>query len=86
MMNDYEVCTIWATDRRRARPRGQGARRRAGAWPGEPTRRRRPALRGVARTRRARGRVHWREELMTPHVGTLCAPAVAPLDDSVTPD
>ena len=29
--------------------------------------------------------VHWREELMTPHVGTLCAPAVAPLDDSVTP-
>ena len=27
--------------------------------------------------------VHWREELMTPHVGTLCAPAEAPLDDSV---
>ena len=24
----------------------------------------------------------WREELMTPHVGTLCAPAEAPLDDS----
>ena len=29
---------------------------------------------------------YWREELMTPHVGSLCAPAVAPLDDSVTSD
>ena len=25
---------------------------------------------------------HWREELMTPHVGSLCAPAEASTDDS----
>ena len=28
--------------------------------------------------------VRWREELMTPHVGTLCGPQAAPLDESAT--
>ena len=69
-MNDYEVCTIWATDRGGARARGEGPRRRAGP---------RPAIDAPTATPRfeawhARARtwcVRWREELMTPHVGTL---------------
>jgi hypothetical protein len=84
LMNDYEVCTIWATD--------AGAHVRVGKA--------RDVARGLATEtdtpadprfeawhERARTwAVRWREELMTPHVGSLCAPAEAPLDDSVTPD
>jgi hypothetical protein len=83
LMNDYEVCTIWATTaeahvraakardvaRGLARHSDQDADPRFEAW------------HALART----WCVHWREELMTPHVGTLCAPEVAPLDESVDP-
>jgi hypothetical protein len=82
MMNDYEVCTIWATT-------AEGHVRAAKA---------RDVARGVARAEVQEGDprfeawhehartwcVHWREELMTPHVGTPLGPAVAPVDESAT--
>jgi hypothetical protein len=83
MMNDYEVCTIWATTAeahvRAAKARDE-ARALAHASGVEPD------PRFEAWHARAREWcVHWREELMTPHVGTLCAPDVIPLDDSAVP-
>jgi hypothetical protein len=80
-MNDYEVCTIWATTPE-AHVRASKAR---------------DVARGLAERTDVDGDdrferwhdhtrewcVHWREELMTPHVGSLCAPDVAPVDDSV---
>jgi hypothetical protein len=81
MMNDYEVCTIWATTAEahvraaKARDVARGLARRTGSA-GDP---RFEEWHARART----WSVRWREELMTPHVGTLCAPAEAPLDDSV---
>ncbi len=82
MMNDYEVCTIWATTAdahvraAKARDVARGLATRSSS-DGDP---RFDEWHARARTWCLR----WREELMTPHVGTLCAPAVAPLDDSAT--
>ena len=84
LMNDYEVCTVWATDAD-AHVRAGKARDVARGLaietdtPGDP---RFEAWHERART----WAVRWREELMTPHVGSLCAPADAPLDDCVTAD
>jgi len=82
MMNDYEVCTIWATTAEahvraaKARDVARGLARDTGQA-GDP--------RFEEWHSRARAWcVRWREELMTPHVGTLCAPLDAPLDDSAT--
>jgi len=83
MMNDYEVCTVWATEAdhhvrmAKARDIARGL--------ATPT----PGVEGDGRIEawHVRGRewtTRWREELMTPAPGTLCAPAEAPLDDSVT--
>jgi hypothetical protein len=84
MMNDYEVCTIWATTAdahvraARARDLARGLARGA-EGDADP--------RFEAWHARARQWcVHWREELMTPHVGTLCAPDVIPVDDSAQRD
>jgi hypothetical protein len=82
MMNDYEVCTTWATE-----PAGHVKMGKA-----------RDVARGLAQAevagvdgddrieawhRQARQWVtRWREELMTPALGTLCGPDVAPLDES----
>jgi hypothetical protein len=81
MMNDYEVCTIWATTAEdhvrvaKARDASRGLAPQADSD-------------GDARFEQWHERarawcVHWREELMTPHVGSLCAPDVVPVDDSV---
>jgi hypothetical protein len=79
MFNDYEVCTVWATE-----PEHHVRLARA-----------RDVARGVARGTDGDGRIEawhrqarewatrWREELMTPAPGTLCGPDEAPLDDSV---
>jgi hypothetical protein len=81
MMNDYEVCTVWATDAdshvraAKARDIARGLARPSEGVDGDD---RFEAWHAHARTWCTR----WREELMTPHVGTLCAPAEAPLDDS----
>jgi hypothetical protein len=82
MMNDFEVCTIWATTAEahvraaKARDVARGLARH-GADEGDP---RFEAWHDRART----WCVHWREELMTPHIGTLCGPRAAPLDESAT--
>jgi hypothetical protein len=81
MMNDYEVCTVWATSAEahvraaKARDIARGLARPSDGIEGDD---RFEAWHARARTWCTR----WREELMTPHVGTLCAPAVAPIDDS----
>jgi hypothetical protein len=83
LMNDYEVCTIWATDAD-AHVRAGKARDVARGLASEtdtPADPRFEAWHERART----WAVRWREELMTPHVGSLCAPIEAPLDDSATP-
>jgi hypothetical protein len=83
LMNDYEVCTIWATDADahvragKARDVARGLAAETDT-PGDP---RFEAWHERART----WTVRWREELMTPHVGTLCGPKSAPLDESATP-
>ncbi len=75
------MCTIWATTAEahvraaRAHDEARGLIRDAS---GEAT-----PLRGVAPRARA-WCVRWREELMTPHVGTLCVPDTVPLDESAT--
>jgi hypothetical protein len=80
LMNDYEVCTIWATDADdhvrvgKARDVARGL----AAETDTPGDERFEAWHQRART----WAVRWREELMTPHVGSLCAPADAPVDDS----
>jgi hypothetical protein len=80
LMNDYEVCTVWATDADdhvragKARDVARGVAVETDT-PGDA---RFEAWHDRART----WAVRWREELMTPHVGTLCAPAEAPVDDS----
>jgi hypothetical protein len=83
MMNDYEVCTVWATDAEshvraaKARDIARGLARPSDGVEGDE--------RLESWHARARGWcTRWREELMTPHVGTLCAPEAAPLDDSAT--
>ena len=80
MMNDYEVCTVWATE-----PDAdvRAAKARDIAWVGRRGRRKAwKEIRGSRSGTRtpATWCTRWREELMTPHVGTLCAPDVAPLD------
>ena len=80
MMNDYEVCTIWATTAeahvRAAKARDVARGLALGdAHDADP---RFEAWHDRART----WCVRWREELMTPHVGTLLGPRVAPLDES----
>jgi hypothetical protein len=81
MMNDYEVCTVWATEAEhhvragKARDVARGVASASGV-DGDP---RFDAWHQLARTWTTR----WREELMTPAPGTLCGPAEAPLDDSV---
>jgi hypothetical protein len=80
LFNDYEVCTVWATepehhvrlakahDAARGLTSEGGGDERVEAW-------HRHARQWATR---------WREELMTPAPGTLCGPASAPLDDSVS--
>ena len=69
MMNDYEVCTVWATDpdahvrAAKARDIARGLARPSNGVDGDP---RFEAWHERARTWCTR----WREELMTPHVGT----------------
>jgi hypothetical protein len=83
MMNDYEVCTTWATDaeahvrmgKARDVARGLANAEEAGV-PGDD---RIEAWHRQARTWTTK----WREELMTPAPGTLCGPDEAPLDDSM---
>jgi hypothetical protein len=83
MMNDFEVCTTWATDpeshvrmgKARDVARGLSDVDVAGV-PGDD---RIESWHRQART----WTVHWREELMTPAPGTLCGPGEAPLDESV---
>ena len=82
LMNDYEVCTIWATDADdhvragKARDVARGLAAETDT-PGD--------ARFERWNERARSwAVRWREELMTPHLGTLCAPTQAPTDDSNT--
>jgi hypothetical protein len=83
MMNDYEVCTTWATEaeshvrmgKARDVARGLADPEQAGV-PGDD---RIESWHALARTWTTR----WREELMTPAPGTLCGPDEAPLDDSV---
>jgi hypothetical protein len=85
MMNDYEVCTTWATEpddhvrMGKARDVARGVADAAAA--GVPGDDRIEAWHRHAR----RWATRWREELMTPAPGTLCGPAEAPLDDSVAP-
>lgn len=83
-MTDVEVCTVWATEpehhvrmaKARDVARGLLDADRAGV----------PADDRIERWHgRAREWVtRWREELMTPAPGTLCAPLEVPVDDSVT--
>jgi len=79
-MTDYEVCTIWATTAeahvRAARVRDVA--RGLASHAGSEADARFEAWHDRART----WCVRWREELMTPHVGTLCGPRTAPLDES----
>jgi hypothetical protein len=80
LMSDYEVCTIWATTAdahiraARARDLARGLAQGAAA-DADP---RFEAWHARARTWCLR----WREELMTPHLGTVCAPEIAPVDES----
>jgi hypothetical protein len=83
MMNDYEVCTVWATEAEhhvrmaKARDVARGlASAEAAGVEGDPR------IEAWHRTAR-QWTTRWREELMTPAPGTLCGPATAPLDDSV---
>jgi hypothetical protein len=82
LMNDYEVCTIWATtpEAHIRAGRAHDTARGLTAGTGADGDRRLEAWHERART----WCVRWREELMTPHVGTLCAPSVAPVDESAT--
>jgi hypothetical protein len=83
MMTDVEVCTVWATEaehhvrmaKARDVARGLLGAEAAGV-DGDP---RIEAWHARARTWATR----WREELMTPAPGTLCAPEAVPLDDSM---
>jgi hypothetical protein len=86
------VCTVWATEPAdhvrlaRARDAARGLLRTGGPA---------PDLAGSGRAVEPDGRIEawhatarqwttrWREELMTPAPGTLCAPAEIPVDDSV---
>jgi hypothetical protein len=82
MMNDYEVCTVWATDAESHVRMGKARDVARGLANAEEA--------GVAGDdriedwhRRSRTwATRWREELMTPAPGTLCGPEEAPLDDS----
>ena len=84
MMNDYEVCTTWATDaeahvrmgKARDVARGLADAEQAGVAGDD----RIEDWHRQARTWATR----WREELMTPAPGTLCAPEEVPLDDSAS--
>jgi hypothetical protein len=84
MMHDYEVCTIWATTAEahvraaKARDEARGLARGSGVDPD-------PRFE-VWHARAREWCVHWREELMTPHAGTLLAPDVVPVDDSARTD
>jgi hypothetical protein len=84
MMNDYEVCTVWATDgddhvrMARARDAARGLLRGGEGEPVEAD----PRIEAWHETSRA-WVSRWREELMTPAPGTLCAPLEVPVDDSV---
>jgi hypothetical protein len=87
MMSDTEVCTVWATEPEhhvrlaRARDAARGLLRTdagSGAGPASADDRV-EAWHATARQWATR----WREELMTPAPGTLCAPAEIPVDDSV---
>ena len=83
LFNDYEVCTVWATEpehhvrlaKARDAARGVASPARPGPVAADE---RIEAWHRLARQWATR----WREELMTPAVGTLCGPAAAPLDDS----
>ena len=83
LLNDYEVCTVWATEPRhhvrlaKARDVTRGVASAADA--GVAGDERLEAWHRLSRQWATR----WREELMTPAAGTLCGPAEAPLDDSV---
>jgi len=83
LLNDYEVCTVWATEPRhhvrvaKARDVARGVASAADA--GVAGDERLEAWHRLSRQWATR----WREELMTPAAGTLCGPAEAPLDDSV---
>jgi hypothetical protein len=82
LLDDYEVCTVWATEpedhvrmgKARDVARGLASAAAAGVE-GDPR------IEGWHRLAR-QWTVHWREELMTPAVGTLCGPQQAPVDDS----
>jgi hypothetical protein len=84
MMNDYEVCTVWATEpehhvrmaKARDVARGLLDDEVAGVHGDD----RIEAWHVRARTWTTR----WREELMVPAPGTLLAPRDIPVDDSVT--
>jgi hypothetical protein len=84
MMHDTEVCTVWATEpehhvrlaRVRDASRGLLAPDSDDGLP--ETDPRIEAWHARARTWATR----WREELMTPAPGTLCAPVEVPVDDS----
>jgi hypothetical protein len=83
LLNDYEVCTVWATEpehhvrmgKSRDVARGIATSSAAGVDGDE-------RIEAWHRTARE-FTTHWREELMTPAPGTLCGPREAPLDDSV---
>ena len=83
LLNDYEVCTVWATEPRhhvrlaKARDVTRGVASAADA--GVAGDERLEAWHRLSRQWATR----WREELMTPAAGTLCGPTEAPLDDSV---
>lgn len=84
MMTDHEVCTVWATEpehhvrmaKARDVARGVLGVQHAGVDGDDRIER----WHARARTWATR----WREELMTPAPGTLCAPLEVPTDDSVT--
>lgn len=83
MMNDYEVCTVWATEAEHHVRMGKARDVARGLASAEAA-----GVEGDSRIeawhRNARQwATRWREELMTPAPGTLCGPAEAPLDDSV---
>jgi hypothetical protein len=83
LLNDYEVCTVWATEPEHHVRMAKARDVARGLVPARGAR-----VDGDDRLedwhRRARQfATKWREELMTPAPGTLCAPVDAPLDDSV---
>jgi hypothetical protein len=87
MMSDSEVCTVWATEPEhhvrlaRARDAARGLLRTGDGDEPAAADDRIEAWHAMAR----RWATRWREELMTPAPGTLCAPTEVPVDDSAVP-